>query len=413
MAKFSDAFLQGLRGGGRRGSPTDPMLQRADQYGSSNPLAKSIGGMFGMQMDTGQELATKELRQVDQKSPDALLQSLGIQAKYEQDPQKKVLYMAEIAKIQNSSSTKAAQLAADSATRQSVSAQLMKDNPQLAKAVIQEGATGQTLVLAQALGEIGRVETASRETITETMVDPETGVETRGLYKKNSGEFVRELGVAKMPNLTVETHKDGTYTVFNTVTGKRSDPYETVESARQASDQQSKLYASLAGVDAQLRAVTGAALDVDHSSAGLGSLLASIPMTDASLLDSKLMTIRAALAFDRLQAMRDASKTGGALGQVSNIELKLLESAVANLKQGLHPDDLKAQLIIVGKHYSAFRDALLGKVGTAIDWTQPAYAGGLDPFTGVMHEPRTMVADGVRYLFDEVSGNYEVVPGGA
>jgi hypothetical protein len=59
MAKFSDAFLQGLRGSGQRGSPTDPALQRADQYGSSNPLAKSIGGMFGMQMDTGRSWLPK------------------------------------------------------------------------------------------------------------------------------------------------------------------------------------------------------------------------------------------------------------------------------------------------------------------------------------------------------------------
>jgi len=101
MAKFSDAFLQGLRGGGRRGSPTDPMLQRqaGPQYGSSDPLAKSIGGMFGMQMDTGQELAAKELGKLDPQSEDALLESLAVQAKYEQDPRKKVLYMAEMDKV--------------------------------------------------------------------------------------------------------------------------------------------------------------------------------------------------------------------------------------------------------------------------------------------------------------------------
>ena len=103
MAKFSDAFLQGLRGSGQRGSPTDPALQRADQYGSSNPLAKSIGGMFGMQMDTGQELAAKALGRLDPKADDALLESLAVQAKYEQDPQKKVLYMAEIAKVKRES----------------------------------------------------------------------------------------------------------------------------------------------------------------------------------------------------------------------------------------------------------------------------------------------------------------------
>lgn len=48
-------------------------------------------------------------------------------------------------------------------------------------------------------------------------------------------------------------------------------------------------------------------------------------------LGRDINTIRARFAFDALQEMRDASKTGGALGQVSELELKLLESAVAAL----------------------------------------------------------------------------------
>jgi hypothetical protein len=100
MAKFSDAFLQGLRGSGQRGSPTDPALQRADQYGSSNPLAKSIGGMFGMQMDTGQELAAKEMKQIaDPTSSEGLLQSLAVQAKYEQDPKRQIAIVAQMGEL--------------------------------------------------------------------------------------------------------------------------------------------------------------------------------------------------------------------------------------------------------------------------------------------------------------------------
>ena len=140
MAKFSDAFLQGLRGGERRGSPTDPMLQRADQYGSSNPLAKSIGGMFGMQMDTGEELATKELSAIDQKDPNALIQALGVQAKYEQDPRKKVLYMAEIDKVKRESSkTNELKAIADQKDeRYSAMAKTIKDkSPEIASLISQ------------------------------------------------------------------------------------------------------------------------------------------------------------------------------------------------------------------------------------------------------------------------------------
>jgi hypothetical protein len=55
MAKFSESFFESLRGAGRRGSPTDPMLQRqaGPQYGSTDPLARSLGGMLGMDMSHG------------------------------------------------------------------------------------------------------------------------------------------------------------------------------------------------------------------------------------------------------------------------------------------------------------------------------------------------------------------------
>jgi hypothetical protein len=151
MAKFSDAFLQGLRGSGQRGSPTDPALQRADQYGSSNPLAKSIGGMFGMQMDTGQELASKELRQIDQKSPDALIQALGVQSKYEQDPQKKVLYMAEIAKIQKAKALSSSTQTASIANRDSVASIVRGKYPKLAEAIINEQGSDRTDALKAGL----------------------------------------------------------------------------------------------------------------------------------------------------------------------------------------------------------------------------------------------------------------------
>lgn len=48
-------------------------------------------------------------------------------------------------------------------------------------------------------------------------------------------------------------------------------------------------------------------------------------------LNTDLNNIRSKFAFDALQAMRDASKTGGALGSITERELALLEASVANL----------------------------------------------------------------------------------
>ena len=80
--------------------------------------------------------------------------------------------------------------------------------------------------------------------------------------------------------------------------------------------------------------------------------------TDARQMETYVQTLRSNLAFDRLQKMRDRSKTGGALGQVSNIELKLLESSVAALDPG--SKNFKQQLAEVRHQYENFRRSLLG-----------------------------------------------------
>lgn len=53
-------------------------------------------------------------------------------------------------------------------------------------------------------------------------------------------------------------------------------------------------------------------------------------------MEADLDTIKANIGFDRLQMMRDASKTGGALGGIAVQELNLLQSTIASLsvKQG-------------------------------------------------------------------------------
>ncbi len=56
-----------------------------------------------------------------------------------------------------------------------------------------------------------------------------------------------------------------------------------------------------------------------------------IPTTDARQLSGRVDTLKSALSFDRLQQMRDESKTGGALGNVSNVELGILGSNLAAL----------------------------------------------------------------------------------
>ncbi len=74
--------------------------------------------------------------------------------------------------------------------------------------------------------------------------------------------------------------------------------------------------------------------------------------TPAHKVSRLLDTIKANAGFDRLQEMRDASPTGGALGQVSNLELGLLQSAIGSLEQSQGDEDLIYNLRRVQEIYN-------------------------------------------------------------
>ncbi|MGB1214833.1 MAG: hypothetical protein ACPG4X_15815 [Pikeienuella sp.] len=71
-----------------------------------------------------------------------------------------------------------------------------------------------------------------------------------------------------------------------------------------------------------------------------GGVASAIDSTRAGALKNRLMTIKANIGFDKLQAMRDASPTGGALGQVSEFENRLLQAVFGSLEQSQQADDI-------------------------------------------------------------------------
>ena len=100
---------------------------------------------------------------------------------------------------------------------------------------------------------------------------------------------------------------------------------------------------------------------VGGNTAGLGgALMSKLAGSEAVDLNANLETITAVLGFDQLQAMRDASPTGGALGQVSERELIALQSTVASLRQEQSPDQLRVNITKVKKHYQNWLDTLNG-----------------------------------------------------
>lgn len=70
----------------------------------------------------------------------------------------------------------------------------------------------------------------------------------------------------------------------------------------------------------------------DWTITGFGSYLEFVRGTGANDLARTLDTVKANLGFIKLQDIRDASKTGGALGPVSDFENRLMQATVANLE---------------------------------------------------------------------------------
>jgi hypothetical protein len=122
---------------------------------------------------------------------------------------------------------------------------------------------------------------------------------------------------------------------------------------------------------------------IGYSTAGAGGYMAKLPMTDARTLQGKLLTIKANLGFDRLQAMREASPTGGALGQVAVQELNSLQATVASLDQLQKPADLAAALDKIEKHYNNWLDTIdpeRAKGGGGTEWSAPKVGDVVDGY---------------------------------
>ena len=76
----------------------------------------------------------------------------------------------------------------------------------------------------------------------------------------------------------------------------------------------------------------------------LGALTADVSGSPAYNLRQTLLGIEATIAFDSLQAMRDASQTGGALGAVSEKEIALLAATYGSIDAGQSGSILKYNL---------------------------------------------------------------------
>lgn len=82
-----------------------------------------------------------------------------------------------------------------------------------------------------------------------------------------------------------------------------------------------------------------------------GQALQGFASTDARDLAQAISTVEAAVGFDRLQEMRDSSKTGGALGAINTKELELLSNSLGSLDPLQKPETLRKNLESIKEKY--------------------------------------------------------------
>ena len=179
--------------------------------------------------------------------------------------------------------------------------------------------------------------------------------------------------------------------------GSGIQPMEGSEPAIDRQGEQIKASAAYENYSAKLTNVVGV-IDQAINQSGfsntgvLGVLGTVFPGFWGTDLQKRLNTIAAYSGFGELQAMRDASPTGGALGQVTERELELLQSVVTSVAQSQSEqqldENLKALrdfLVASSRRVRAAYQADMARFGPA---AMPAFggAGGGTPDLSTMSD---------------------------
>ena len=190
-----------------------------------------------------------------------------------------------------------------------------------------------------------RKSTAEANRIAKAEMEKEKAAQ-REIEKQRDREFKQQLAALTQANRSALTdvQREIAQTRLDELKSKAADKEEKKQAAKDfAINHASKV----------VQDVVAAKSLVSGTTAGLTGKGASfIPGTDAYNLQQRLLTIKANLGFDRLQQMRDASPTGGALGQVAVQELQALQATVGSLELGQSKEELKKNLDKIDLHYN-------------------------------------------------------------
>ena len=213
-------------------------------------------------------------------------------------------------------------------------------------------------------GKLGYVTRDGRTVVTDQQVEGKFQTERYGdqpyVFNPRSGQFLRVGGdVGQTAPSDANTARYADVGAAGATVEAQERARDRVNKDRQEPLARSKVRQQFSQIDSVMDNVDRAIGNVNWATAGAGGALTGfVPGTPARDLRATIDTIKANLGFDRLQQMRDQSPTGGALGQVSEMELRLLNSAIQNLDTDQSPEQLRQNLQQIRYHYDNFRGAI-------------------------------------------------------
>ena len=218
-----------------------------------------------------------------------------------------------------------------------------RSNQELADIALQESAAGRSALVAQGIyeSELGQDRKLSLEEAQSLGLPFGTTMSEARLAGITPSAAGGVDGVSSLAQMVMSGEMD----MAGVPTDLRGAVAEAVQAGGGVTDQtnqispyqQERITRNLNSIDDLVGQVSG-------WTTGMGSLIAAIPGTPAADFRADVNTLSANIAFGELTAMREASKTGGALGQVSERELALLEAALGSLDRAQSPEQFKKSL---------------------------------------------------------------------
>jgi len=390
MAKLAEGLFQNIKGFGRQ-DPTQPARQFAQaspykQMGTTDPLARRVGSLFGnlgvdtSYMQTGEERAGAAMTEAGKgqfESPEgrmiamlkAQLPNLTPQAQMESMKQIGELTTIEQARVKSSALEEEAIV--QERGKQALSKFATARGMDLTTPEAREGFFR--------IANTYKIPTDEATAIYDSLADsgdPREDIVVIGnkAFNKRTQKFISPEEATKTLPLN---QLKGIFTpasIASYVKSGKEDDLSPIN--EEEGGQEDRLVSALQVLDNTLETADKALGLTEEYWAGTYPLAQFVPMTSANELKTYVTTLQSNLAFDRLKKMRNDSETGGALGQVSNIELDLLKSSVSALSP--ESRNFEEQLRTIKKSYENFKRGLLGQTPEGANYST-------DPETGILY----------------------------